>query len=302
MHSIFSLALSFADINEKICEQVPQCVGWSNTKRRIYTTSHVYIPGIEVFVLGGMPRSRAGIFAGLPIGGICGNTAYMGTISFFAQDSYGNYYAVTDAHVVYCYNTVYFPSPLLKYYPNYTAEKIPITNPVPIGTVVYRSDIASPHITLDMAVIKLNPGVQPYTITYGKFLPLFFDVPNEAEPVVKVGARTGVTSGMVIDQSATLKVYTIFNTEAYFTGPLFQIYSLEGDSGGPIFVGNSIVSTIVAGTGQFAVGNNVMDMISTLRSLGLKPYFSHNKKVLYVASIPPIVSGALLAALSFFMN
>ena len=293
--------MSVSEYNAKLCEQIPQCVGWSNTKRRIYTTSYVYVPGVEVFVLGGTPRSRAGIFAGLPIGGVCGNTAYMGTISFFAQDDYGNYYAVTDAHVVYCYDTVYFPSPLLQFYPSYTAEKIPITPPQPIGTVVYRSDISSQYINLDLAVIKLNPGITPYTITYGKQLPIFFMPPNEGEPVTKVGARTGLSSGIVIDPLATVKVVTVTGTLAYFTGSLFQLYSLEGDSGGPIFAGNAIVGTIVAGTGQFALGNSVPLMLHTLQTLGLKPYLSHSKTVLYITAIPPIIAGAAITALSFFL-
>ena len=295
--------MSFVSENREICMLIPQCIGWSNTKRRIYVTSPVYIPGIETFVIGGLPKTRAqGIFAGLPIGGVCGNQAYMGTLSFFAEDSQGNFYAVTDAHVVPCYNTVYFPSPVLKVNPSYTVEKIPITNPIPIGEVYYRSNITSSEITLDMAVIKLYDNVKPYVITYGKFLPMFFDVPNELEPVVKVGARTGITSGIVIDQSATVKVSTIFDTVAYFTGPLFQIYSEEGDSGAPVFVGNSVVSTIVAGTGQFAVGNNVMEILKTLTSLGLRPYFSESKKVLYISAIPPLVGGALLTALAFLLD
>lgn len=197
---------------------------------------------------------------------------------------------------------MYFPSPLLKINPSYTAEKIPIMNPVPIGTVIYRSNINTTYVNLDMAVIKLYKNIVPYTITYGKMLPLFFDMPNEAEPVVKVGARTALTSGIVIDQSATLKVINIFNNMIYFTGPLFQLYSEEGDSGGPIFVGNSIVSTIVAGTGQFALGNDILNVISTLRSLGLKLYISGNKTVLYLAAIPPLITGALLTAFSFILS
>ena len=295
--------MSIADENREICQQVPQCIGWSNTKRRIYVTSPVYIPGIETFLLSGLPKSSAqGIFAGLPIGGICGNQAYMGTLSFFAQDNNGNYYAITDSHVVPCYNTVYFPSPVLQINPKYTAENIPIITPEPIGTVIYRSNISTTNITLDMAIIKLNSGIIPHVITYGKQLPMFFDVPNELEPVVKVGARTGISSGITIDQSITIKIVTIYGTQAYFTGPLFQIYSEEGDSGGPILAGNSIVSTIVAGTGQFAVGNDPVQIISTLTSMGLRPYFSETKKVLYITAIPPIVTGALLTAFSFLIG
>ena len=197
---------------------------------------------------------------------------------------------------------MYFPSPLLKINPSYTTENIPIINPIPIGTVIYRSDINTTYVNLDMAVIKLYSGITPYTITYGKMLPLFFDVPNELEPVVKVGARTSLTSGIVVDRSATFKILNIFDNLIYFTCPLFQLPSEEGDSGGPIFVGNSIVSTIVAGNGQFAIGNDVLNIISTLRSLGLKLYISNNKTVLYLAAIPPVVSGALLTALSFILS
>ena len=289
--------------NRRICMQIPQCIGWSSTKKRIYVNSPVYVPGVETFVISGRFKTFSqGIFAGVPIGGICGNTYYLGTLSFFAVDNSGNYYAITDSHVVPCYDTVYFPSPLLKINPSYTTENIPIINPVPIGTVIYRSNINTTDVNLDMAVIKLDSGITPYTITYGKMLPLFFDVPNELEPVVKVGARTSLTSGIVVDQSATFKILNVYGNLIYFTGSLFQLPSEEGDSGGPVFVGNSIVSTIVAGNGQFAIGNDILNVISTLRSLGLRLYISNNKAVLYLAAIPPIITGTLLTALSFVFS
>ena len=282
----------------QLCTKIPQCVGWSNTKKRLYTAVPVYIPGIETYPLNGRMISRAGgLLAGVPIGGTCNNVAYMGTLSFFVKDNQGNYYAVTDSHVVPCYNTVYFPSPILLVNPSFTQEMIPNVSPWAIGQVYYRTNINNNYVNLDMALIKLVPNVKIFPITYGKRFIMFFDVPNELEPVIKVGAKTGLSAGFVVDQSVTLKVKNVYGNIIWFEGPLFKLYSEEGDSGAPILVGESIVSTLVAGTGQFALGNDVENIISLLSSMNLELYISNNKTVLYITALPMIIGGALLTLL-----
>lgn len=80
--------MSITEENRELCFQIPQCIGWSNTKRRLYVNAPIYIPGVETFVISGRFRvssATQGIFAGVPIGGICGNTYYMGTLSFFRR-------------------------------------------------------------------------------------------------------------------------------------------------------------------------------------------------------------------------
>jgi len=282
----------------QLCARIPQCIGWSNTRKRLYTTISVYIPGIETHPLNGHMTTRVGgLLAGVPIGGTCNNAVYMGTLSFFVKDNQGNYYAVTDSHVVPCYNTVYFPSPLLIVNSSFTQEMVPITSPWAIGQVYYRTNINNNYVNLDVALIKINTNVKVSPITYGNHSIMFFDIPHELEPVIKVGARTGITTGFAIDQSVTLKVKNIYGNVIWFEGPLFKLYSQEGDSGAPILAGESLVSTLVAGNGQFALGNDVENIESLLSSKNLKFYTSSNKNVLYTTVLPAIIGGALLTLL-----
>lgn len=280
----------------RLCLEDPFCVGWSNRRNRLYYTKYpTYVVDAEVYILNS--NFRRNLMGGVPIGGYTNGELIMGTLTWFAVDNNGNYYGITDAHVVAGYDVVYFPSPLLLVNPSLTAEHIPIISPTPIGKVIYRSDLSSPSIQLDMAVFTLN--VKPVLISYGKILPWFFNVPHEGEPVIKVGARTGLSNGTVLDSSATIKIYEVTGLKL-FTGPLFVLHSQEGDSGGPIFVGTSIVSSIVAGTGVYAVGNDPILMLQTLHSLGLKPAFNPGLVGVLTAA-PFIIGGSILAFLSKFI-
>ena len=277
------------------CLVDPYCVGWSETRKRFYYTKYppYWVDG-EIYILN--TNFKPHLMAGVPIGGVTNNEAYMGTLTWFAVDKNGNYYGITDAHVVSNFDTVYFPPQLLVYKPQFTAEHIPIINPTPIGNVIYRSNLNSDIIELDMAVFTLN--VKPYLISYGKILPTFFDIPYELEPAIKVGARTGLTNGTVLDRLATIKIFETTGPKL-FNGSLFALHTEDGDSGGPIFVGNSIVSSVVAGTGIYAVGNYVPRIIQTLSSLGLKPIFNFGVAET-LSAIPFIAGGAILAFLSKF--
>ena len=278
----------------ELCPKVNGCVGWSNTKRRLYLSYPTWLPpNVEGIVIGPI---RYNLMAGIPIGGYAQNALVMGTLSFFAQDANGNLYGVTDGHVVYNYNTVYFPSPLLMVNRSYTKENIPLPpQPVPIGEVVWRSPVST-NMDLDLAVFKLYSNVQVYPIAYGKILPLFLFTPEPGETVIKVGARTSLTSGTTVDQSATISITTDLGTQAYFTGSLFAIPSLPGDSGAPIFAGNTLVGTIVGGNGSFAVANNIVKVKQTLNQMGLKILFTSNKAILAVAPIiTGLIGGATLA-------
>lgn len=279
------------------CLEDPYCIGWSETKKRYYYARYppYWVDG-EVYILNSIFRRH--LMAGIPIGGVSGGEAYMGTLTWFAVDKNNNYYGITDAHVVYNFDTVYYPPQLLIRYPQYTAEHIPLINPTPIGNVIYRSNLNSDIIELDMAVFTLN--VKPYLISYGKIVPAFFNVPYETEPVIKVGARTGLSNGTVLDQLATIKIVEPTGVKL-FNGSLFALYSQEGDSGGPIFVGNSIVSSIVAGTGLYAVGNYVPRMTQTLQALGLKPIFNFGPIEL-LSAIPYIAGGAILSLIAYFSH
>lgn len=281
---------------KKKCLEDPYCVGWSETRKRLYYTRYppYWVDG-EIYRLNSSFSRH--LMGGVPIGGVYGKEAYMGTLTWFAVDKSGNYYGITDAHVVYNYDVVYFPPQVLTINPSYTAEHIPIVNPTPIGKVIWRSNLNSEFIDLDMAVFTLN--VKPYLISYGKIVPTFFNLPYEMEPVIKVGARTGLTNGTVLDQLATIKIVeetgpTLFN------GSLFVLHSESGDSGGPIFVGSSIVSSVVAGTGVYAVGNYVPRILQALKSLGLRPVFNASVVELLTA-IPYVIGGSILAILSKFL-
>ncbi|MCY0884222.1 MAG: hypothetical protein OWQ50_10865, partial [Acidianus infernus] len=85
-----------------------------------------------------------------------------------------------------------------------------------------------------------------------------------------------------------------------FNGSLFVLHSESGDSGGPIFVGSSIVSSVVAGTGVYAVGNYVPRILQALKSLGLRPVFNASVVELLTA-IPYVIGGSILAILSKFL-
>jgi len=277
------------------CLDDPTCAGWSNTRNRFYYTKYPsYVVDGEVYILDS--TFSANLEAGIPIGGTVNNEAYMGTLTWFAKDKQGNYYGITDAHVVYSYDTVYFPSPLLSINPSYTAEHIPIVSPTPIGQVIYRSNITGSNVTLDMAVFTLN--VKPVLISYGKILPWFFDVPHELEPVIKVGARTALTNGTVLDRLATVKMMEV-SGPTLFTGPIFSIHTEAGDSGAPVFVGTSIVGSIVGGTGLYAVGNDPIQMLQALHSLGLLQVFDPGAIGLITAS-PFVIAGSVLSFASKF--
>jgi len=283
----------FSDYAKNLCINDPCCIGWSETKKRMYYKKYpTYAIDAEIRILDDIPKSN--LMAGIPIGGSASGFAYMGTLTWFAKDKQGNYYGITDAHVVYNYDTVYFPSPLLVGNPSLTAEHIPIVSPTPIGQVIYRSSITSQQVDLDMAVFTLN--TKPTLISYGKILPIFFDMPHEVEPVIKVGARTGLTNGTVLDRLATVKMQELSQT-VLFTGSLFAIHSEAGDSGSPIFVGNSIVSSIVGGTGLYAVGNYVVNMLSTLHSLGLWQAFKPTL-IGVLGAVPFLAAGSVSALLA----
>lgn len=278
---------------KKKCLEDPICVGWSETRKRYYYVRYppYWVDG-EVYILDSYFKPN--LMGGVPIGGVSGNTAYMGTLTWFAVDKNGNYYGITDAHVVYSYDTVYFPPQLLTINPQYTAEHIPILNPMPIGQVIWRSNLNSDLVELDMAVFTLN--VKPYLISYGKIVPAFFDVPHELEPVIKVGARTGLTNGSVLDRLATIKMYEVTGPRL-FNGSIFVLHTESGDSGGPIFVGTSIVGSVVGGTGVYAVANYTPRIIQALASLGLKPVFNFGA-VEMLSAVPYIVGGSVLAFLA----
>lgn len=279
------------------CLEDPSCVGWSEIRKRFYYTKYppYWVDG-EVYIIGSSFHPH--LMGGIPIGGVSGEYAYMGTLTWFAVDKNGNYYGITDAHVVYNYDTVYFPPQLLFSNPQYTAEHIPIITPTPIGNVIWRSSLSSDAINLDMAVFTLN--TKPYLISYGKIVPAFYDIPHELEPVIKVGARTGLTNGSVLDRLATIKMVEVTG-QKLFTGPLFILHTESGDSGAPIFVGQSIVASVVGGTGTYAIANDPSVMIQALGSLGLRPVFNAGITEILTAA-PAIIGGGILAIFSKFIS
>ena len=268
-----------------LCSSIPECIGFSNTKRRIYVHSPPSVPvppDVEVKVIG---KLKSHVMAGIPIGSQSGGTAVMGTLSWFAVDSAGNYYGLTDAHVVYGFSQVYYPSPLLYVQPQYLGLRLPLPpSPQLLGPVKFTTNPVQPTMNVDLAAFSLPQ--KPYPLVFGKIIPLFFSVPAEGEPVTKIGARTGATTGIVLDTSATISMYTVLNTVAEFTGPIFELHTEEGDSGAPVILQSALVSTIVGGNGQFAVGNDPIVLQQTLSSWGLRAYFLQNT-LLY--TIPGII-------------
>lgn len=284
------------------CLSDPQCIGWSNVHRRLYYISkprNPPPPGVEVIVTGSFSPHQ--LLAGIPIGYnySSGSAIYgvMGTLTWFAKDKYDNYYAITDSHVVQYSDYVYFPPPILLTNPTLTAEKdLPIVKPVLIGEVIYKSNLNVQATNEDIAVIKLYEGIKPTAMSYGKQLAVFPLTPNEGETVVKVGARTGLTSGLVLDISATIRI-TEPTGILYFTGPVFALYSAEGDSGAPVFVGNALAGSIVAGTGAYAIANDISVILSVLSRLGLEIIWS-SPTILLLVALTPLSLGAILSILS----
>jgi hypothetical protein len=275
---------------QKICEQLNNCVGFSNVKKRIYVTR---ITGnepnnVEVIRVGGPFRHY--LPAAIPIGGESQNVLDMGTLTWYAQDSQGNWYGITDGHVLDGFSTVYFPPPLVFYNKQYLGLNVPLIKPVPIGTVTQY--VQYPYV--DLGVFKLN--VKPHLVSYGGVVPINISQVFEGEQVLKIGARTGATLGIVLDQSATVTIAGDQGT-IQFTGPLFQMYSQPGDSGGPVFqFSGALVSSIVAGTGSYAIGNSIANIVAQLKAWGLQLKFMRNLEYLTVP-ISAIWVGSLGVAL-----
>jgi len=274
-------------------------MGYSNTSDRHYyfncdvDTPDVFLTSKQNICLGNKFKMHSG---GLPLGVSIGDNNTMGTLGFFVSDPQGNIYGVTDAHVIQNMVTVYSPSGVAVFSPQYYGNSAPAIKPVQIGSTYYVTPVVG-NVDIDFGLIKIDPGITPINYVYGVGVPQFLMPADFLENVIKVGARTGVTIGYVVDRSVTVPIETDTGNEITFTGTLFFLRTLPGDSGSPIYEsGGSIVGTVEGGNGIYCVGNSADAIANMLKKLGLKLYFPHNSN-LSLFTFPVVTFGFMLSTL-----
>jgi len=260
--------------------------GYSHTKRIIYTYNEE-----GPYDLGEPMRMyQYQLPSGIPIG----NNTVLGTVFGYATDG-TNWYLITPSHVAQYLTTTYFPSGLYEYI---NEPNIPKGNPVPIGTVYTRTPITT-NIDLDIALIKLNPNIKPMPYIYNLNAPQFTMDPQFGETIIKVGARTGITEGYVVDPEVTLKILTDSGQEIYFTGSLLFLHSLPGDSGSPIYEnGGALVGMLEGGNGIYAIANLPSKINEYLQSNGLKLYLAPFN---LIGENIFTIFGSIIAAIGLFL-
>jgi len=275
-------------------------MGYSNTSDRRYyfncdiDTPDIFLSSSQNICLGSKFKMHSD--GGLPLGVSIGDNNTMGTLGFFVRDPQGNIYGVTDAHVIQNIQTVYSPSGVAVFSPQFYGNPAPAVKPVPIGSTYYVTPVVG-NIDIDFGLIKINPGITPINYVYGVGVPQFIMPADFLENVIKVGARTGVTIGYVVDRSVTVPIETDTGNEVTFTGTLFFLHTLPGDSGSPIYeTGGGIVGTVEGGNGIYCVGNSASAIASILKKMGLKLYFPHNAN-LSLFTFPVVTLGFMLSTL-----
>lgn len=195
---------------------------------------------------------RAGIFIYNP------NAGASGTVGMVAQDEVGGIWIVSCYHVLVRWNMSAFPGSEVIYQPTSTLPAIAKTN------------LTKASSALDCAAAKIEPGVQVADEVLGVGRAFGIGPPIEGRRVVKSGAATGISEGVVRSVDGDyVEIVPIANY------PTNYVLSDPGDSGAPWL--DAMTNDIVAlnlglrGPGDRTVKARSMEAVLTalsLRSIG----------------------------------